>query len=159
MYALITNGAVEKFPYSIGLLRKDNPNTSFPKTPTEQTLASFGVYPVRETNPTVGVNQKLQKTWTPEYIGGEWLLNHQAVDMTADEIAERDAVAAKAVRDQRDRLLAETDWVTIKAVDASSDGLAVQLPQVWMVYRQALRDITDHVSFPHLQEADWPVKP
>jgi len=110
MYALITNGQVEKFPYSIGLLRKDHPNTSFPKTPTEQTLASFGVYPVREINPTVGESQKLQKTWTPEYIGGEWLLNHQAVDMTVEEIAERDAVVRNdlhaAIDAERDRRLA-----------------------------------------------------
>lgn len=26
-------------------------------------------------------------------------------------------------------------------------------------YRQALRDITDHVNFPYLNDADWPVKP
>ena len=154
MYALITNGQVEKFPYSIGLLRKDNPNTSFPKTPTEQTLASFGVYPVRETNPTVGENQKLQKTWTPEYIGGEWLLNHQAVDMTADEIAERDAVVANGVREKRDSLLAETDWVVIMHTEKGTN-----IPAEMELYRQALRDISNHVNFPHLEEADWPVKP
>jgi hypothetical protein len=27
------------------------------------------------------------------------------------------------------------------------------------VYRQALRDITDHVNFPYLADEDWPVKP
>ena len=150
MYALITNGQVEKFPYSIGLLRKDNPNTSFPKTPTEQTLASFGVYPVRETNPTVGQNQKLQKTWTPEYIDGEWLLNHQAVDMTVEEIAGREAVVANGVREKRATLLAATDWTALSDVTMSAEMAA---------YRQALRDITDHAAFPHLAEADWPTKP
>jgi hypothetical protein len=154
MYALITNGQVEKFPYSIGLLRKDHPNTSFPKTPTAQTLASFGVYPVRETNPSVGENQKLQKSWTPEYIGDEWLLNHQAVDMTVEEIAERDAVVANGVREERGKLLAETDWVVVFHTEKGTN-----IPLEWETYRQALRDITNHVNFPHLQEADWPTKP
>ena len=150
MYALITNGQVEKFPYSIGLLRKDHPNTSFPKAPTEQTLASFGVYPVRETNPTVGQNQKLQKTWTPEYIGEEWLLNHQAVDMTVKEIAERDAVVANGVREKRDKLIADTDWMAL-----SDNTMTAE----WATYRQALRDVTNHVNFPYLTDEDWPVKP
>lgn len=46
MYAKITNGVVEKYPYSIGQLRKDNPQTSFPRNPGPDTLAGFGVVPV-----------------------------------------------------------------------------------------------------------------
>jgi hypothetical protein len=87
------------------------------------------------------------------------VLTHTKAEQEAAYQARLDADAAKSVRDQRDRLLAETDWVTIKAVDASSDGFAIQLPQVWVVYRQALRDITDHVNFPYLADEDWPVKP
>jgi hypothetical protein len=45
------------------------------------------------------------------------------------------------LRQERNRLLAETDWVSMKAIDASIDGLGIQLPQVWMDYRQALRDL------------------
>jgi len=26
-------------------------------------------------------------------------------------------------------------------------------------YRQALRDITSHANWPHLEDADWPTKP
>lgn len=157
MYLKATNGVVEKYPYSIGLLRKDNPNTSFPKNPSDATLADFGVYPVRENNPTVGADQKLVKSWTPELIDGAWVLNHQAVDMTAEEIAERDGVVAANVREKRDKLLAECDWVTLKAVDASTDGLGVQLPEVWVTYRQALRDVPAQAGFPH--NVTWPTKP
>jgi hypothetical protein len=110
MYLKATNGVVEKYPYSIGLLRKDNPRTSFPKNPTDAVLAGYGMYPVREANPTVGTDQKLVKSWTPEFINGEWVLNHQAVDMTAEEIAERDGVIAANVREDRDKRLADTDW-------------------------------------------------
>lgn len=50
MYALIINGMVEKYPYSIGQLRKDNPQTSFPKSPSEDLLATFNVFPVTRTD-------------------------------------------------------------------------------------------------------------
>jgi hypothetical protein len=112
----------------------------------------------RRTPTATGYGHGLCVTCSRDYTDEDGVA-HTKAEQEAAYQARLDADAAKAVRDQRDRLLAETDWVTIKAVDASSDGLAVQLPQVWMVYRQALRDITDHVSFPHLQEADWPVKP
>ena len=43
MYVKVTNGFAEI--YSIGKLRKDNPNTSFPKHPTEALLADWNVFP------------------------------------------------------------------------------------------------------------------
>ena len=154
MYAKINNEVVEKFPYSIGLLRKENPNISFPKKPTDTMLSSYGVYLVRETNPTVGENQKLVKSWGPELIDGEWWLNHQAVDMTVEEIADRDAAKSKEVRSQRDNLLSQSDWRVIKAQET---GTAMSAE--WVDDRQALRDITSHANFPWLDDADWPVKP
>ena len=39
----ITNGQPET--YSIGQLRRDNPNTSFPKVPSDALLADWNVYP------------------------------------------------------------------------------------------------------------------
>ena len=58
---------------------------------------------------------------------------------------------SKNVRDKRDDLLVKSDWTQL--ADAPVDAMA------WGAYRQALRDITDHVSFPDLAEDDWPVKP
>lgn len=49
MYVLAPNQTVEKFPYSIGDLRKDNPQTSFPKNPSVAMLASYNVFPVVST--------------------------------------------------------------------------------------------------------------
>ena len=45
MYVKANNGVAEIYPYSIGLLRKDNPNTSFPKNPSDELLAEWGVFP------------------------------------------------------------------------------------------------------------------
>ena len=148
MYLKANNGQVEKYPYSIGALRKENPNTSFPKNPSDSALAGYGVYPVIEANPTVGIDQKLVKSWTPELIANVWTLNHQAVDMTADEIAERTAVEEANVREQRDTKLAECDWT------ACSD---VTMSEAMTTYRQALRDITAQAGFPWTVE--WPTQP
>jgi hypothetical protein len=148
MYLKATNGVVEKYPYSIGLLRKDNPRTSFPKNPTDAVLAGYGMYPVREANPTVGTNQKLVKSWTPEFINGEWILNHQAVDMTAEEIAERDGVIAANVREDRNKRLADTDWRFRSDMNPSQD---------WIDYCQALRDVPAQEGFPH--DVTWPDQP
>jgi len=93
------------------------------------------------------------------------------VPFTPEEEAEWDAMeaeyaagandrAAAEVRTKRDKLLAECDWVTVKAVDQNAqDSLGIQVPQVWLDYRQALRDITSHANFPNLTETDWPTKP
>ena len=61
------------------------------------------------------------------------------------------------LRDKRDQLLADTDWVVSRAVDASNDGLGIQLPQVWVDYRQALRDLPANTVDP--ANPVWPVKP
>jgi hypothetical protein len=61
------------------------------------------------------------------------------------------------LRAKRDRLIAETDWVVSRAVDASNDGLGIQLPQVWVDYRQALRDLPANTTDP--ANPVWPTKP
>ena len=63
----------------------------------------------------------------------------------------------EALRAERDRRLAETDWVVIRAVDLSNDGLGIQLEQVWVNYRQALRDLPANTTDP--ANPVWPVKP
>lgn len=54
----------------------------------------------------------------------------------------------KALREERDRLIAATDWW------ASSD---LTMTEAQTAYRQALRDITD--TYQSLDTVVWPVKP
>lgn len=56
------------------------------------------------------------------------------------------------VRQIRNKLLQETDWVSIKAKDDGED-----VPTDWKTYRQALRDITTQDAFPY--NVIWPTKP
>ena len=54
------------------------------------------------------------------------------------------------MRELRNKLLSETDWYAL------SD---VQMSDSMRIYRQALRDITLHPSWPNVLQSDWPVKP
>ena len=60
--------------------------------------------------------------------------------------------ASESVRNQRDRLLTETDWVAVK-----HNELGTPIPQEWLDYRQALRDITEQTGFP--DNVEWPQEP
>ena len=81
------------------------------------------------------------------------------VPFTAEEEAEWDAVQAayaagadtrkaEEVRQERNSLLSETDWM------AGSD---VTMSDEWRTYRQALRDIPSQEGFPNT--VTWPTKP
>lgn len=61
-------------------------------------------------------------------------------------------MASAAMRAQRDRLLAESDWIVARAAEAGEP-----VPQPWRDYRQALRDVPDQPGFP--AEVVWPTPP
>lgn len=152
MFVKAANNQIDQYPYTVGDLRRDNPNTSFPKHVPEATMAKFGMYPVGyeaapEYDPMI---QRIEHSNMPVLKDGKWVLTKTVVSLTAEQIADRTAAKAKEVREQRAKLLSETDWMAL------SDNT---LSPAWATYRQALRDITTHANFPHLQEADWPVKP
>lgn len=89
------------------------------------------------------------------------LLNGVLVEMTAEEIAEFNKIKLtdtqtqnkkwESIRFERNRLLAECDWVVAKA---SETGVAVS--DDWKTYRQALRDVPTQ-SDP--ENITWPTKP
>ena len=149
MLLLKANGStVEQYPYSMGLLRKDNPNTSFPKQVSASDMAAFNVYPVTEVTPTVSDTQKLVKVWTPTLVGGEWVLAHEAVDLTSDDIAEATAVLAANAREQRDKLLSATDFYALSDVVMTSE---------MTTYRSDLRAVPAQSDFP--TTITWPTAP
>jgi len=150
MFVKATNGTVDTFPYNIGQLRRDNPNTSFPRVVPETTMAAYNMFPVgRDVDPTFDpLTQKVEVAATPVLTNGKWMLPKTVVSLTATEIADMTAAKAQGVRSQRDKLIADTDWMAL------SDST---LTPAWAAYRQALRDVTAQAGFPHT--VDWPVKP
>ena len=91
-----------------------------------------------------------------------WMIEYTAVDMFADDEestkaekeaayqATLDAKVAEANRTKRNDLLAATDYLAL--TDNTMDAITIE-------YSQALRDITNHANWPHLEDSDWPVKP
>lgn len=84
-----------------------------------------------------------------EQIDGRWFTKYSVADLDADGIALKDAEQAKSVREQRNKLLSESDWTQL--ADAPVDST------VWSTYRQTLRDITKQDGFPW--DVIWPNKP
>jgi len=151
MYVKTHNGEVEKFPYTIGNLRKENPNTSFPKIISDERLAEYSVFPVSRTDepPIDERTQKVFESNVPVFVNGAWLLNWEIVEKTQEEIDEYDNQKINSIRSERNGLLSECDWTQLP--DAPVDKSA------WATYRQALRDITAQAGFP--DSVEWPAKP
>ena len=151
-----SNGQVEQFPYTLGDLRRDNPQTSFPKRIGDAILASHGIYhvmpePQPEHDPLVQTlvrdpephnNETAVDEETGEtYETGRWVIGYTVENKPQDQ-------AEDAVRNQRNRLLQDTDWMAL------SDNT---MSPAWATYRQALRDITEQTGFPY--SVNWPTKP
>ena len=154
---------------SQGQLRKENPNMSMPKVWGANVFDALNVDPVlRAPKPTdgIGAYQLVRRNGVVQDALNNWVEAWEVADMFSDTTedgvtttkaeheaafqAQLDSDAAERRRSQRDTLIAETDWW------ASSD-LTMTAEQT--AYRQALRDITSHANWPHLEEADWPTKP
>ena len=67
--------------------------------------------------------------------------------MEADYAADADDRKAEEVRQERDQLLQQTDWMANSDVTMSDD---------WRTYRQALRDVPTQEGFPN--DVTWPTK-
>lgn len=150
MHVKITNGNPEI--YTIGELRRDNPNTSFPRIIPDNILSLYGVYPYTNKDQPE-YDQKTQKLESGNFIqdiDGKWLREWIIVEKTQEEIDNYAQILAADIRSRRNLLLAETDYLAL-----SDNILTTEMAS----YRQALRDITSHPNFPHLLESDWPIKP
>ena len=144
-------------------------NTSLPRTWTTDTLTALKLDAVLEApKPATGPYETTARNGIEQDSLGNWVITWSVRDMFSDTTdeddvtttkaeheasyqARLDATAATAIRLKRSGLLSETDWTQL--ADAPTDAAP------WATYRQALRDITDHVNFPYLEENDWPVKP
>ena len=141
MFVKITNGQVEKAPYTIGEFRKAHPNKSFPKDIPTNILEADGVYVIKETVHPIVDKKTHTYSWEVQFVNGVWT----QVWSTKQQ---DESVAAKNVREERDRLLAKSDWTQLP--DAPVDKTA------WAAYRQLLRDLSTVDGFPYI---DLPTPP
>ena len=121
MHALIVDGAVAKYPYTIGMLRKDNPNTSFPKRPSDEVLAEWGMQPVSRTERPDVDHTKNVTEGTPVLENGYWRQVWSVADASAAEIAERVAqMRAQAEAQRAEAYRTESDPLFFKWQRGSS---------------------------------------
>ena len=123
-------------------------------------MTQNSVLPVTVFRPYNGLTEK--STSVDPYIedGVVYLHKIEALDDSQKAAAQtaRDNASAESTRAERNRRLAETDWMACSDVTMSND---------LKTYRQALRDITTHSNWPNLKvpdmdgsgDNDWPVKP
>ena len=153
MYVLAPNQTVETFPYSIGALRRDNPNVSFPRNPSESTLASWNVFPVADCpKPSFDPATENCNQVNPTLQNGQWMMTWAVTTASSDEIAERLTAKSVEIRSQRNQLLADSDWTQI-----SDSPLSDLSKTEWATYRQSLRDLPNADGFPFTMV--WPEKP
>ena len=142
-----------------------HPNTSFALL-DEQTLNALGADVLFEgPQATGGDHYQYSQRDGVEQVDGKWytkyILGPVFTDTTTDGVttttaeheaaykAGKDAEQAKAVREDRNKRLTDSDWTQLS--DSPAETLA------WATYRQALRDISAQAGFPW--DIAWPEKP
>jgi len=142
MYVKVENGQVVAFPYGFDLLRRDNPNISFPEPMPDERMADFGVFPVqpREVPQSFDpITQNIAQV-DPVLENGQWIQQWLVTEATPEEVSQRTEGVADSVRAERDQKLAASDWTQLPDVNVDK--------QKWADYRQKLRDVTDQPGFP-----------
>lgn len=148
MFVKITNGQPQA-NYTIGDLRRDNPNVSFPRNISDETLATYNVFKVTHApDPAYNARTHRLVTQTPTLVDGKWTVTKIAVEKDQSQIDNEAAEKALEVRLLRDEMLSATDW-RFRSDMAPS--------QAWIDYCQALRDVPQQAGFPW--EVTWPEQP
>lgn len=138
------------YPYSLAQLRRDTPDTSYPSQMDDAALAEHGVFRVTPVEPpgyepaTQNIAEAL-----PVEIEGEWVQRWSVTEASPEEVTARADAQAAAMRADRNERLRACDWTQVP--DAPLD------PAPWVIYRQALRDITLQAGFPY--SIEWPEAP
>lgn len=149
------NGNIEDSRYSIFKLKRDNPTVSFPTHLTEGLLNSYNVHKVIIDPQEVDIDETKYKTVANDVPvkkeDGNWHLVSTVAELTEEEKQNIYTSHAGLNKDERDIRLMDTDWWALSDTpDMTPEQTA---------YRQALRDLSSHANWPHLDEADWPTKP
>lgn len=144
MYIQLING--QPVTYELTQLRLDYPNTSFPWPVPADILAEYAIYEVVP-DPLPVIDELTQTVVSDPVVfdNGVWRQPYHVENISEMQASQR-------VRNHRNELLAETDWVTLRSVDTG-----VPVSSNYVTYRTALRNLPEQVGFPY--SVVWPTKP
>ena len=116
LYAKVENGAVVQYPYEIANLRKDNPNTSFPKTSMEDEhiRSDYGVIEVTELSVPVSETDNISEG-TPVLVNGNWT---QAWEQTPKTAIELEALVIEKRRTDYGPVEKQIEFITENGLEA-----------------------------------------
>lgn len=150
MFYVLTagDGSVNRYPYTLTDLKRENPSVSFPDKISDETAADFNCFPVIPTDqPEYDYTVNLDRTAVQQ--GDQWVEQWISTQATAEEIQQRTSVKEYEVREQRDTLLQECDWTQLPDTPVDSAQ--------WSTYRQELRNVPQQTNFPW--DVTWPIAP
>jgi hypothetical protein len=147
MFVKVNNGQAETYPYTIGRLRKDYPNTSFPKKLSAELLAEYDLYRV-DSEPQPVYDDKIERVAQdsmPTLIENKWVIGWTVYPKEQEQIDQEAESQAELIRTRRNELLSKCDWTVL--VDSP---LTEEKKTEWLNYRQELRDISELENFPYV---------
>lgn len=96
-YAKIVGGVVVQYPYTFMQLRRDNPQVSYPRDPTDEMLAQWDVTRIAEVpRPAPSGLDRNVVEGQPEAVNGVWTQRWAEVPASAEEVDVRQIVAIDA---------------------------------------------------------------
>lgn len=146
------NGNAYGYPVLVDNFRMLFPTISFPNPLTPEAVEGYGYGCYEHTQaPSCKPTEKAVEVAPVKGEDGIYRQAYEIVPLTETEMAARTEAQWAYVRRDRDYRLIQTDWIVTKSLEA---GTAV--PTEWVVYRQALRDVTNQEDPFNIT---WPVKP
>lgn len=153
MYILANKETILKFPYTLKELYQDNPNISFHTNMSDEELELWGVFKVeKQEPPQIDEATELLEHKIPLLINGKWVQNWNVTRADESEIQERYQIKSELIRKERNRLLSETDYTQMSDYYMSPED-----KELWISFRQSLRDISLQSGFPW--NVEWPTLP
>lgn len=129
----------------------DNNFCRIPKLTPEQ-IEHFGIHQLKlVTPPYFDEATQIRELGPALKIDGVWTQNYIVSELDAEVAATKIEAQWVVIRNERNKLLTNTDWWVTKA---SENGVNISPEQ--QVYRQALRDVTEQINPFDIQ---WPVAP
>ena len=162
MYAKIKDNLVVKYPFTVQNLKEENIYTNFPldidllgiyqSTDTAVKEGSYLVEVMPSALPDYDVSRQKIRESLPTFSNNQCHQTWVIEELTDQEKQEIFDSKSKEVREKRNTLLKDSDWVLM--IDSP---LPLAKKESYKIYRQQLRDLPNQPKFPW--DVVWPVTP